>query len=119
MAQVNDSLAQGMFRTYVEATEAGAETTIGISAAASSGGATSQAALLISALANGKSMIGLVADLVYFTDAAGNKQYPFVFESGVARLNVANIGTITTGLVQAPNDKHKYTVATGTLEWWD
>ena len=118
-AAVNDSLASGMFRTYVEATQAGALSTIGISAAASSGGATSQAAILISAIAGNKSMIGLVADQVYFTDGAGNKQYPFVFENGAARMNVANIGTITTGLIQAPTGKHKYTVATGTMEWWD
>ncbi|MGB3536789.1 MAG: phage tail protein [Mesorhizobium sp.] len=105
MAQVANSLAQGQFRTYVEATEAGALATVGISAAASSGGPTSLAAILVSALANGKSMIGLVADLVYMTDGAGNKVYPFVFSGGVARLQNIVVGTLKFDQLSSNNSK--------------
>lgn len=118
-ATVANVSAQGMFRTYVTATESGAASTIGLSASTTSGGATNSAALLLSARSNGESMIGLVARLIYFTDGAGNRQYPFVFENGIMRANFANIGTITAGLIQSPDGKFLINVAAGSLEWWD
>lgn len=118
-ATVAGMSAQGMFRTYVYATESGAVSTVGISAAASAGASTTSAAILMSAKSNGESMLGLIARLIYFTDGAGNRQYPFVFENGTMRANFANIGTITAGLIQSPDGKFLINVALGTFEWWD
>ncbi|MBZ9919102.1 phage tail protein [Mesorhizobium sp. BR1-1-12] len=113
-ATVGNFSASSLFRTAVVATEAGALSTVGISVAATAGGATSQAALLLSALAGGDSMLGLVASKVYITDGA-NSENPFVFSGGVARLNVANIGTVTAGILQSTDGKVVFNLANKTL----
>ncbi|TPL36754.1 phage tail protein [Mesorhizobium sp. B2-4-8] len=113
-ATVANFSASSLFRTAVVATEAGALSTVGISVAATAGGATSQAALLLSALAGGDSMLGLVASKVYITDGA-NSENPFVFSGGVARLNVANIGTVTAGILQSTDGKVVFNLANKTL----
>ncbi|TPL49081.1 phage tail protein [Mesorhizobium sp. B2-4-4] len=118
-ATVGNFSAGGMFRVNTVATEAGAAATLGISLAASGPGPTVTAAMLMSATFGGQGIIGLVADLVYFRDAAGNREYPFAFSGGVMRANFANIGTITAGVVKSPDNRHIYTVATGTMEWFD
>lgn len=117
-ASVAGMSAQGQFRTYVTATETGAEATVGLAASATANGATRSAAILLSSRSDGKTMAGLVADLIYFTDGSGNKQFPFVFSGGVMRANFANIGTITAGYIQSPDGLHVYNVAAGTQEWW-
>jgi len=117
-ASVAGMSAQGLFRTYVTATETGAEATVGLAASATANGATRSAAILLSSRSDGKTMAGLVADLIYFTDGSGNKQFPFVFSGGVMRANFANIGTITAGYIQSPDGLHVYNVAAGTQEWW-
>ncbi|WP_144223599.1 hypothetical protein [Mesorhizobium amorphae] len=117
-ASVAGMSAQGLFRTYVTATETGAEATVGLAASSTANGATRSAAILLSSRSDGKTMAGLVADLIYFTDGSGNKQFPFVFSGGVMRANFANIGTITAGYIQSPDGLHVYNVAAGTQEWW-
>lgn len=63
-ADVGDVSATGLFRVTVEATEAGASSTIGLTAAVSSGAAAETASILISAMTAGGSQIKLVADNV-------------------------------------------------------
>lgn len=105
-ADVGKFSAGGFFRTKAVATESGAQSTIGIYASASSGeGTTREAAILLSAIAGNKSMVGLVADLVYFTDNAGNKAYPFVFSGGVARLENIVVGTLKFDQLYSNNNK--------------
>lgn len=117
-ATVGNFSANGMFRTYVAATETGAEATVGLAASNSSGGVTRSAAILLSSRSDGKTMAGLVAELIYFTDGAGNKLFPVVIENGVLRANFANLGTVTAANLQSPNGLHIYNVANGTQEWW-
>ncbi len=102
---VGNFSASGLFRTAVVATEAGAQSTIGISVSATAGGASALAAILLSAVAGGDSMIGLVASKVYMTDGAGNKAYPFVFSSGVARLENIVVGTVKFDQLYSNNGK--------------
>ncbi|UVK45378.1 phage tail protein [Mesorhizobium sp. AR07] len=116
---VGNFSASGRLRINSTATEAGAVSTIAFSTSASSGSGTVTAAMLMSATAGGQAIIGFVADLVYFRDASGNKEYPFAFSGGVMRANFANIGTITAGVIKSPDNRYVNTVATGTQEWFD
>ncbi len=104
-AQVGGVTAGGLFRVSVQATEAGAQSTVGLGAAATANGATTQAALLLSAIAGGKSMIGLVADLIYLTDGQGHKAYPFTFANGIARAENMVLGTLKFDQLQSNNGK--------------
>ncbi|MDR6632334.1 uncharacterized protein YoxC [Phyllobacterium sp. 1468] len=85
--------ASGLFRTTVEATAVGALTTVGISAAASGPGSTSQAAMFISALAGGLSEIGFTADSIYMV-APGAKRRPFIFSGGTLFLDDVRINSL-------------------------
>ncbi|SDP92552.1 hypothetical protein SAMN05428967_4478 [Phyllobacterium sp. YR620] len=85
-ATVGNFSASNLFRSTVEATQAGALATIGLSVAATGPGATSQAALFLSALTGGLSEIGMVADRIYMVNGA-NKRRPFVFTGGVLYLD--------------------------------
>lgn len=89
-AKVDGVSAEGKFRVAATATETGALSTLGLSTAATANGATSQAAMLMSARSDGKSMIGFLADMIYFKDPAG-KFDPFVIEDGAAYFNRARI----------------------------
>lgn len=118
-ARVDGVSAEGKFRVAATATETGALSTLGLSVAATASGATQQAAMLMSARSDGKSMIGFLADMVYFTDGSGNSVHPVVIEGGAARMNVANIGTVNAGVIQSPDNKFKITLTEGKFEWWD
>lgn len=93
-ATVGNFSASGLFRTTVEATQAGALATIGLSVAATGPGATSQAALFLSALTGGLSEIGMVADRIYMVNGA-NKRRPFVFTGGVLYLDDVRVTSLS------------------------
>lgn len=97
-AVVGGNIATTLFRATAEATEAGALATIGLSVSATAGGLPSTAAIILSALAGGISRVGILADQFFIKNGA-NSENPFVFESGVARLNVLNVGTVRAGLL--------------------
>src|SRR5690606_26938608 len=42
-----------------------------------------------------------------------------VYDSGVWRMNVANIGTVTAGVIKSADDKFIITVSDGKIEWFD
>lgn len=111
--------ASGLFRTSVLATMSGAQSTIGISVAASSGAATQTAAMVFNANSSGLSEIGIIANRFFVaTNTAGaGKSGVFVIDGGVvymdnalirqldaSKINVsslssltANMGTLTAG----------------------
>lgn len=114
-ATVGGFSASNMFRAYVAATEAGALSTIGLSVAASGGGSTSQAAILMSALAGGLSSVSVVADRFAIV-SAGYAAQPFVFEAGELKLIAARIGTATVNLFKTPSGKTQFGVFPGGAE---
>lgn len=113
-ATVGNFSASGRFRTTVEATPSGAQARIGISVAASAGSATSQAAMYLDALANGQSRIAFEASQ-FLVIAGGNLNNPFVVDGSAVRMNVANIGTVTAGLIRSGNNKMRIDLNDGTI----
>lgn len=115
---VGNFSASGTFRVSTETTETGASATIGLSVAASEGANAETASLFLSALTAGGSRVTIVADQFAVTDGT-NTQNPFLFTGGEAYLNVANIGTITAGVIKSPDDLFVITVADGKFEWFE
>lgn len=58
------------------------------------------------------------ADQFVVTDGT-NESLPLVFEGGVLKLNVANIGIVDAGVVKAPDDSMIITLADGKIEWFE
>ncbi|MEQ1407784.1 phage tail protein [Neorhizobium sp. Rsf11] len=103
-ASVGNFSASGRFRTTVEATPSGALARIGLSVAATDGGATSAAAMYLDALAGGLSRVAFEADQ-FIVVAGGNLNNPFVVDGAAIRMNVANIGTVNAGTINFGNGR--------------
>jgi hypothetical protein len=106
--------ASGRFRTTVEATPSGAQARIGLSVAASSGGATASAAMYLDALAGGQSRVVFEADQ-FIVVAGGNLNNPFIVDGTAVRMNVANIGTVTAGILRSSDSKMVINLNAGTI----
>lgn len=52
-------------------------------------------------------------------DNQGNFSYPFVVQSGVTVLNVADIGQFTAGIGSSPDGRFKLDFRAGSIEWFD
>lgn len=85
-AKVDGVTAEGLLQVTSEATQAGALSRIGLSAKATAGGATTQAALFIEAITGNKSRIVLDANEVVFSNGS-DRASPFIMTGGVAYLN--------------------------------
>ena len=96
--------AAGLFRVYVSATESGALSTIGLSAAATGGGVTNQAAIFLSAKTGGISTAMVLADR--FTISNGSAaEFPFIFQGGVLTMNATRVNTVIAGMLRSPDAK--------------
>ncbi|WP_322883187.1 DUF1983 domain-containing protein [Sinorhizobium medicae] len=62
-----------------------------------------------------KSRMAVQADQFLVT-SGNNRHYPLVFENGVLKLAVADIGTVNAGLLQSLNGKMKIDLNNGTIE---
>lgn len=108
--------ASGRFRTTVEATPSDATARIGLSVAASAGGAPSVASIFLDAVAGGLSRVVLDAKQLVFGDSSsGSLINPLIYDQGVWRMNVANIGTVNAGIIQSQNGKMVINVTAGTI----
>lgn len=121
-ATVGNFSADALFRVSVLATEAGALSTIGLTVAATGGGPSSTASLILSALAGGLSRVGVIADQ-FFIKSGANSEKPFIFQDGVATLNVLNCGTIVAGIIAdnitPASRKFVLTPNAGSIEWFE
>ena len=118
-AGIGDSLAGGLISIRASASPTGgAQAQIDFVVRATAGGTDTQTALSLRAYSDGTSDILMQAGRVIMTDGAA-ETLPFLFQSGELVLQLANIGTITTGLIQSANGKHTYNVATGEMAWFN
>ncbi|MGK9281312.1 phage tail tip fiber protein [Sinorhizobium meliloti] len=62
-----------------------------------------------------KSRMAVQADQ-FLVFSGNNRHYPMVFENGELKLAIANIGTVTAGLLQSLNGKMKINLNNGTIE---
>lgn len=100
---VNGVTANGTFRIETGYTpSAGWTSRIGMQASVS-GGTFVDAGLFLEATATSSRVLIEADQFVIFNGS--NLQQPFVFSGGVAQMNVANIGTVNAGLINALSGK--------------
>jgi hypothetical protein len=64
------------------------------------------------------SALTFAADSIRFTDGSSTT-LPFVYEGGVLKLAVADIGTVTAGTIKSPDNKFVISLSNGSIEWFD
>lgn len=57
--------------------------------------------------------------MVFGDSSSGSLINPLIYDNGVWRLNVANIGTVTAGIIRSPDGKFEINLMTGEIEWSD
>ena len=119
-SQVDDVSAEGLFKTETYASPGGGWARIGMRSRVSTSSGFAQAAIFLDAKSDGSSRIVLDAQSLYFGDlSSGATINPLVYQSGVWAMNVANIGTVTAGLLKSPDNKFVITLSEGKIEWFD
>ncbi len=58
-------------------------------------------------------------EMVFGDMSSGSTINPLVYSGGVWAMNVANIGTVTAGVIRSADDKFVITVSEGKIEWFD
>lgn len=62
-------------------------------------------------------ILNLANQFVIWDGNAAN--LPFVYEAGVLKLAIANIGEITAGLIRSPDNRFRFDIGRGQMEWFD
>lgn len=110
VAAVDDRFAQGRVRFTAAANQTGALARFAVQLRISEAGAWYDSGFFLEMVSSGstvKSQFVVVADRFIVTDPGNinNKFLPLVFEGGVLKLQVANIGTVTAGYLTGPSEK--------------
>ena len=58
-------------------------------------------------------------NFVFYDTSSGATINPLIYSGGVWRMNVAHIGTVTSGTIKSPNDKFIINLSAGSIEWFD
>jgi len=115
--EVGNATAGGLFKIEAEAGVGSVLARIVMYVRADLGDAFEEAGSIYEVYDDGgtiKSRILMNADQFVITDGS-NESLPLVFEGGELKLQVANIGTVTAGLLQSPDGLTEFNLATGTL----
>lgn len=115
-AALGGSSAAVRVRASAVATPSGYAARYGIQARTGTSDAFRSASIFLDVPASTGSPTRVVVLADQFVIASGaNLENPFIFQSGVARLNVANIGTVTAGVLQSQNGKVVFDLNNGLL----
>ena len=115
-AQAASGLAEGLFTVRAESAPAGVSVRLALLARVTTLDDYVETGILIDLESDGGggyvSKILFKADSIYFTDG-DVATIPMVFEDGVLKLNVGNIGTVNAGLIQSTNGLSYWNLGTG------
>ena len=64
---------------------------------------------------DGPTQIVMEADQFVFSNGGAFQQYPFIYQGGALTLNVANIGTVNSGVINSINGKMTINLNNGTI----
>jgi len=119
-ASVDGTVANAGWRMTSTVGSGGTSAKISAYARINSGDTWKQAGWFINVTPTGSQFI-VVANQFAIADPAndGNFSYPFVVQSGIVVLNVANIGQFSAGIGTSPDGKFKIDFRAGSIEWWD
>ena len=111
---INDVTADATFRMETSAAPSGWTARIGMQVRVGTSDTYKFAGIFLDTTTT-LSRVAIIADQFIVTDNTNFKN-PFIFTGGVATLNVANIGTVTAGVLQSPNGKMVINLNNGTIE---
>lgn len=120
-ASINDLSVQGKVRFGVAASQAGVDARFSVAIRANAAGAFKETGLYLELYtADGvqRSRFAVAADQFVVTNGVAGA-LPLVFENGELKLQVANIGTVRTGLLEANNGKLIINLNTGFIAIYD
>lgn len=119
-ANVSGDVATANFRMSAQAGPSGVAARIAMEARAGGAGTFRSAGLFIDVPIDtgDPSRVLVIADQFVVTDGTNNSK-PLIFQGGELTLQVANIGTVRTGLLQSPNGKMVINLTNGTIEIYD
>lgn len=106
--KVDDVSANGTFRVQAGASPGGGWARAVLQVSADDGVTFEQASIYLDARTSGspRSRVVLDAETLYFGDlGSGSIVNPLIYSAGVWRMNVANVGTVNSGLVQSNDGK--------------
>lgn len=114
-AQLNDNFASGQVKFAVAANQSGVEARFSVLVRAGTGGSFIESGFYLEIYTEGgiqRSRFAVNADQFVVLN---NGQKPLVFEGGELKLNVANIGTVNSGLIDSLNGKMTINLNAGSI----
>lgn len=116
-ATADAGTAGGLMQWVATAAPGGVSARFRLEGKATSGGVSRFAGMYLDVLPT-TSRLTFLADQFVITDGSANG-LPFVYEGGVLKLALANIGTVTAGTIKSPDNKFVISLSSGSIEWFD
>lgn len=120
-AEVDDRFAQGRIEFRAAANQSGVDARFAVVLRSSIANAFKESGFFLELYTTGgvqRSRFAVLADQFVVTDGS-NSTLPMVFEGGVLKLQIANIGTVTAGLIQSTNGKMVINLNAGNMSFSD
>ncbi|APO74276.1 hypothetical protein AM571_CH01441 [Rhizobium etli 8C-3] len=116
--EVSSATAQGLVKFGVAANQSGVDARFSVFLRGSINDVYKESGFYLELYTEGgvqKSRFAVLADQFVVTDGSIST-LPMVFEGGALKLQIANIGTVTAGILQSPNGKMVINLNAGTIE---
>lgn len=117
-ADVDGRFAEGLVQFQAVSAPSGVDARFAVMLKAGTSSAFRQSGFFIEIYTEGgtqKSRMAVQADQFVVDNGGGTSVYPLVFEGGVLKLQVANIGTVNAGVITSPNGKMTINIGAGTI----
>ena len=114
-AAIDEGFAQGRIEFRAAANQSGVDARFAVALRGSTSDAFKESGFFLELYTSGgvqRSRFAVMADQFVVTNGT-TSTLPMVFEGGVLKLQIANIGTVTAGLLQSPNGKMMINLSSG------
>lgn len=117
-ADVNGRFASGLIQFQAVSAPSGVDVRFAVMLRAGTSQSYRQSGFFIELYTQGgtqRSRMAVQANQFVVDNGGGTSVFPLVFEDGVLRLQVANIGTVNAGVITSPNGKMTININAGTI----
>lgn len=120
-AAIDEGFAQGRIEFRAAANQSGVDARFAVALRGSTSDVFKESGFFLELYTSGgiqRSRFAVMADQFVVTNGS-TSTLPMVFEGGVLKLQIANIGTVTAGLIQSSNGKVVFNLTSGFLSFSD